>query len=70
MNTMINIVFEDLVWSSAREGLDFCFPTIIWTTAGVVACCSLDPDAGILGDVDTSKTLESVSEDEPVLSML
>ena len=70
INTRINIAFEDLVWSSAREGLDFQFPTIVWTTAGAVACHSLDLDAGILGDVDTSKTLESVSEDEPVLSML
>ncbi len=45
MNTMINIVFEDSVWSSAREGPDFWFPTIVWTTARVVACHSLDPDA-------------------------
>ena len=70
MNTMINIVFKDSVWSSAREGLDFQFPTIVWTTAGAVACHSLDPDTGVLGDVDMSKTSESVSKDEPMPSVL
>ncbi len=30
----------------------------------------IGPRCSILGDVDTSKTLESVSEEEPVLSVL
>ncbi len=70
MNTMINIVFEDTVWSTTRDGPDFHFLTIIWTTAGAVACHSMDPDTGVMADIDTSKTSESVSEEKPVPAAL
>lgn len=38
--------------------------------AGMVACYSLDADSGMVANADTSKTSESVSEDEPVPSAL
>ncbi len=58
MNTVINIVMDNTVWSMARDGPDFHFLTIIWTVSGAVAC-SLDTDSGMVADVNTSKTLES-----------
>ncbi len=64
MNVPINLVFEDFVWSTSREGVDFAFPMIIWTAAGAVACRAVDPDSGTNADVDTSKTSDSNIADE------
>ena len=35
VNTPVNIVQEDTVWSSARSGLDFSFHTLVLTSFGM-----------------------------------
>ncbi len=69
MDMRINLVFEDTVWSTSVDGLDFKYPTIILTQAGAVACLPMDSDSGEQADVDTSKTSESQDSD-PVLAVL
>ncbi len=71
MDTRINLVFEDTVWSTSADGPDFKFPTIILTLAGAVACLPMDTDSGNVADIDTSKTSESPEVDsDPVPSVL
>ncbi len=38
IDTQINVVFADMVSSTAVEGIDFHFPTIVWSTAGALPC--------------------------------
>ncbi len=64
MDTKINIVFDDYVWSTSKEGVDFQYPMVIWMTAGALACRSLDPECGNAADVDTSKTSDSAADEE------
>ncbi len=71
MDTRINLVLEDTVWSMSAEGPDFKYPTIIMTLSGAVACLPMESDSGNLAHIDTSKTSESPAEDsEPVPSVL
>ncbi len=58
----INIVQEDVVWSTSREGLDFSDPTIIVAMAGALPHKYKDPGSGTQADIDTSKTSDSVEK--------
>ncbi len=60
------MVFADIVSSMAVKGTDFCFPTIVWSTAGALLCKVFDPDVGISADIDTSKTSDSLPEEDQV----
>ncbi len=64
MDINISIVQDDIVWASSCEGLCFEDPIIVSTVAGALLCQYCDPEEGNLGDVDTSKTLDSVGEPE------
>ncbi len=71
MDTRINIVLEETVWSTSVDGLDFRYPTVILTFSGAVACLSMDSDASELADIDMSKTSElPVDEIDLVPSVL
>ena len=64
IDTRINVVFADMVSSIAVKGTDFCFPTIVWSTVGALPCKVFDPDVGTLADIDTSKTSDSLPEED------
>ncbi len=66
IDTQINVVFSDTVSSTAVEGIDFAFLTIVWSTAGALPCKVFDPDTGILADNDTSKTSDLMTEEDRV----
>ncbi len=64
IDTRINVVFADTVSSTAVEGIDFSFPTIVWSTAEALLCKVFDPEVGTLADNDTSKTSDLLIEED------
>ena len=60
LDTPITVVMADMVWTTARSGIDFSLPTIVLTTNGGIPCCFLDPDVGNFADVDTSTSNTTV----------
>ncbi len=64
LDTHINVMFEDTIWATGKEGLDFRYPTIVWTNAGALLCKVQNPDSGHMADVDTSKSDLVTTEDE------
>ncbi len=63
INTHINLVFEDSVWTTGKEGVDFKFLTVVCTTSGFLPCKVYQADSGELADVDTTKTSDLVDLD-------
>ncbi len=54
LNVMINVVLDDIVWSTNRKGIDFHCPTVLLSTVGAYACILQDSLDGNLADLDTS----------------
>ena len=63
INMHINLVFEDSIWATGKEGVDFKFLTVVCTTSGFLPCKVYQADSGELADVDTTKTSDSVDLD-------
>ncbi len=70
LDTHINVVFDDSVWATGKEGPDFQYPTIVWTNAGALPCKVQDPDSGNLADIDTSHAESTSTEEERVPASL
>ncbi len=69
IDTHINIVMDDIVWSTSTEGPNFKYPTVVFTNAGALPCKVYDSEDGNLGDMDTtctSDSLEMEAEHVPV----
>ncbi len=64
INVLINIVLDDVVWTLAKQDLNFQNPTILISIAGAQACVVHDSLAGNLGDMDTTVTIDSVECDK------
>ncbi len=62
--THINVIFVDTICATGKEGINFSYPTIVWSTAGALPCRVFDPDTGTAADIDTSKTSDSLSTEE------
>ena len=60
IDTHINIVMDDIVWSTGTEGPNFKYPTVVFTNAGALPCKVCDSEDGNLGDVDTTCTSDSL----------
>ncbi len=56
INMHINVVLEDSIWSTGREGINFSYPTIVYTMAGALPCRVFDPEEGNYADLDTTAT--------------
>ncbi len=63
INMHINLVFEDSIWATGKEGVDFQFLTVVCATSGFLPCKIYHADSGELADVDTTKTSDSVDLD-------
>ncbi len=61
LDTPITVVMKDTVWMTAKSGIDFSLPTIVWTQDGGIPCHYLDPDAGNATDTDMSTSGAMVS---------
>ena len=70
IDTRINMIFSDTMCTTAAEGIDFSYLTIVWATVGVLLCCVFDPEAGIAVDVDMSCTSSTTPDEEHVLLSL
>ncbi len=64
INVPINIVLEDVVWTLAKQDVNFQNLTILISTAGAQACVIQDSLAGNLVDVDTTVTMNSLNCDK------
>ncbi len=53
-------MFEDCVWATGKEGVDFAYSTIVCMMAGFLPCKVYYADSGELADVDTTKTSDSL----------
>ena len=67
LDVQINIVLEDIIWTSLTASVDFGKPTILISTAGAYACLLCDSLDGQLVDVDTTVTNDSVDPEENVV---
>ena len=65
----INVVQELSVWAVHRTGIDFCDPTIVWTSAGAIMCYFSSCD-GVDEDLDISELQPSTSSDDFILPSL
>ena len=66
LDTQINVILEDHVYSMARAGVDFDHPTVIITSAGARPCRPVDSEP-YQADADTSTvTSDSFPEEERV----
>ena len=63
INIHINLVFEDSMWATGKEGVDFKFPTVVCATSSFLPCKLYHVDSGELADVDTTKTSDSLDLD-------
>ncbi len=67
IDTHINIVMEDIVWSTGTKGPNFKYPTVVLTNAGTLLCKVCDSEDRNLGDVDTTRSLVSLEiQDEHI----
>ncbi len=55
LNVMINVVLDDIVWSTSKKGIDFHCPTVLLSTVGAYACILQNSLDGNLADLDTSQ---------------
>ncbi len=63
INMHINLVLEDSIWATGKEGVNFKFLTVVCATSGFLPCKVYQADSGELADVDTTKTSDSVDLD-------
>ncbi len=70
INTHINVVFEDCVWATGTEGVNFSYPTIVFTTAGALPCKVFDSKDGNYVDMDTTGTTDSPVEEHLIPASL
>ena len=66
IDTRIEIIFSDTICTTAVEGIDFVYPTIVWATVGTLLCHVFDPEAGVAADIDTSCTSSMTPDEEHV----
>ncbi len=70
LNTPVNIILDDIVWTMSKQDLDFKNLMVLVAMAGAFACLTPDSLDGHLGDLDTVTT-DSVdckkSKDEVVI---
>ncbi len=38
LNVMINIVLDNIIWSTSKKGIDFHCPTVLLSTVGAYTC--------------------------------
>ncbi len=67
LDVQINVVLEDIIWTSSTASVDFGKPTILISIAGAYACLLHDSLDGQLADVDTTVTNDSVDPEEDVV---
>ena len=60
LDTHINIVFDNSVWATGKEGVNLEYPIIVWTHTGALPCKVYDPDSGNHVDLDTTVTSDSL----------
>ncbi len=56
LNLPVNVILDDIVWTTSKSALDFRNPTILVTNAGAFVCLALDSMDGHLSDHDTTTT--------------
>ncbi len=56
LNLPLNVILDDIVWTTSKSALDFRNPTILVTNTGAFACLAPDSMDGHLGDCDTTTT--------------
>ena len=64
LDVLINVILEDVVWSTARSGLDFAKPMVLLTVNGAFACWPTHEEEQNFADVDTTDTPSDVTPEE------
>ena len=64
LDVQINVVLEDIVWTTSTASINFGKPAILIMTAGAYACLLHDSLDGQLANVDTTVTTDSIDLEE------